>query len=139
MSDTRTLRPDQPLRPSENYVVGCFGAAGLIIGASEWARQGLPLGWMPSQAGYVLAWSGLLLLQLLTLYALKRRLTALGRSVRWAGLILVLWVGFDVPLVASRHAYILLPLLYGASQVIFLFNLRKVQPKEEIPEPKVES
>jgi len=32
-----------------------------------------------------------------------------------------------------------LPLLYGASQVIFLFNLRKVQPKEEIPEPKVES
>jgi hypothetical protein len=136
MEYTRILNLEHALRPSEKYVVGCLGAAGLIIGAAGWICNGGPLGWMPRQVGLIFAWSGLVLLQLLTLYVLKRRLAALRQSLQWVWPVVALWVGFDTPLIASRHAYMFLPLLYGASQVLFLFDVRKAEPNDESSEPK---
>lgn len=129
---------EHALLPKEKYLVGCLGAAGLIIGVAEWICGGRVWDGMPWRVESFFAWSALISLQLLTLYSLTRRLAALGQNVRWAGLILLLWVGFDVPLI-GKHAYTVLPLLYSASQIFFLFDLRKAESNAGSSNTKADS
>jgi hypothetical protein len=67
-------RIDKFDRQGENYFFGCLGAAGLIIGISQWTLGGIAPGWLPGWAGRVIGWTALIAIQLLTLFALRRRL-----------------------------------------------------------------
>jgi hypothetical protein len=112
-------------RQGPNYFFGCLGAAGLIIGASEWIIGGRTPNWLSGDAGRNIGWAVLITLQLLTIFALRRRLLALRRTRLWVLILLMLWISFDLPLALSRNRYIALPLVYGVSQTPLLFNLRK--------------
>jgi hypothetical protein len=63
--------------------------------------------------------------ELLTLWALSRRLRVLSLSRLWLWGLLALWVGFDISLIVSRQLYLVLPIAYGLSQAAFLFDRRK--------------
>ena len=125
MINSRGLASKLALRPDEEYFAGCLGFAILISGIGEWIHSGSVPSWMPQWFGFTLACIGLGVLQALTLVGLRRHLASLGRSYWWTGLLLTLWIGFDLPLIATRGVYLILPLAYGISQAAFLFNLRK--------------
>jgi hypothetical protein len=109
----------------ENYFFGCLGAAALMIGIAQWILGGIAPGWLPGGTSRVIGWAALIILQLLTLFALRRRLLFLRLTRLWVPVLVVLWIGFDLPLALSRHVYIALPLAYGISQIPLLLSLRK--------------
>jgi hypothetical protein len=92
-----------------------------MIGLTQWIVGGNALGWVSRWVG----WTALAALQFLTLFSLRRRLVFHHLSSSWLLLLVMLWIGYDVPLALYRHAYMVLPLGYGISQIAFLFNFRR--------------
>lgn len=106
------------------YLLASLAAAGLIIETALWIQGGSLLGHWPPSVEMGPIWIALLGLQVLTLFATKRRLALFERSARWIWALLVIWIGFDGALILLHRAVIWLPLLYGLSQA-FLLDTKK--------------
>jgi hypothetical protein len=124
MSNSRSTQGFS-IGPGGEYFIGCLGAAGLIILAAEWIHNGYSPDWIPRGIGFSAAWAGSLSIQALTFFSLRRRLASLYRSLLWAWSLAILWGGFDILLITSGHVYSFLPLVYGVTQIFFVFNLPK--------------
>lgn len=114
----------------ERYFAGALGATGLIIEAARSIVFGKIANHQLGLLGVVLMWVGLLTLQILTVIALKRRLSQRSANSRWLVLLLADWIGYDLALMTFHNEVIWLPLLYGFSQALFLFNSRKPKSNE---------
>lgn len=122
-NDRNRTEDRETQRGSENYFFGSLGVAALVIGIAHWMLGGAVPSWTSDWRLTSFGWATLASLQLLTLFSLRRQLASFHLKRTWLIPLIMLWVGFDLPLALSRHDYIALPLAYGISQAIFLFNL----------------
>jgi hypothetical protein len=110
--------------------------AAMVIGMSSATIRGERsiFDWMPHELEIFVAWVFLVIVQWLTVRAMKGHLAFYGYSLLWFWPLVFLWVGYDIPLVSSRHAYNAELVIYIASQAVFLFNQRRAEERRRQPQ-----
>jgi len=83
MSNSNDTESGKEMRSGEDYFARCLGATAVIACTAEWISHGCPIGEFPRWLGYTIGWVGLVLPELLTLWALSRRLRVLSLSRLW--------------------------------------------------------